>query len=24
VSDPEMDCEVNLRHWDKIKARYLA
>lgn len=24
VSDPEMDCEVNLKYWDKIKERYLS
>lgn len=24
VGDPEMDCEVNLKYWDQIKARYLS
>lgn len=24
IGDPEMDCEVNLTHWDRIKERYLS
>lgn len=24
VNDPEMDCEVNLKYWDQIKARFLS
>lgn len=24
VGDPEMDCEVNIKYWDQIKARYLS
>ena len=24
VTDPEMDCEVNLKYWDIIKERYLS
>ncbi len=24
IGDPEMDCEINFMHWDKIKERYLS